>query len=220
MIGNGKGDASCLASFKNIVAILGRLMLCTIFLLAALANDITNFQRTAGYMASEGVPTPQVMHAGAIVFRIAGSLSIILGSQARIGVALLVFLVLATYFVPRPLDRERPHTQTGPDEPFHEEPRQDGGDAPDRRQWDGADEPRLGASLGGTARRSADRLNAGRRRHPGGGAEGGKGQAATGGSLWRPPGCVNMWGIRGPAPPAPGTLRQDKADLISGSSPL
>lgn len=84
---------------QGIVAVLGRLMLCTIFLLAALANDIPNFQRTAGFMASEGVPAPRVMLAGAIVFLIAGSLSIILGYKARIGAALLlVFLALATYF--------------------------------------------------------------------------------------------------------------------------
>ena len=50
-------------------------------------------------MAKEGVPAPQVMLAGAIVFLIAGSLSVILGYKARIGAALLlVFLVLATYY--------------------------------------------------------------------------------------------------------------------------
>jgi putative oxidoreductase len=58
-----------------------------------------NFQAVAGFMAKEGVPAPQVMLAGAIVFLIAGSLSVILGYQARIGAALLlVFLVLATYY--------------------------------------------------------------------------------------------------------------------------
>jgi len=31
-------------------------------------NKIPNFQGVAGYMASEGVPAPQVMLAGAIVF--------------------------------------------------------------------------------------------------------------------------------------------------------
>ena len=50
-------------------------------------------------MAAEGVPAPQFMLAGAIVFLIAGSLSVILGYKARIGAALLlVFLVLATYY--------------------------------------------------------------------------------------------------------------------------
>ena len=47
----------------------------------------------------KGVPMPKVMLAGAIVFLIAGSLSIIVGYKARIGASLLlIFLVLATYF--------------------------------------------------------------------------------------------------------------------------
>jgi putative oxidoreductase len=74
-------------------------LLCTIFLLSALGNDIPNFQGTAKAMAGEGVPAPRIMLAGAIVFLIAGSLSIIAGFKARFGaVLLLVFLVLATYF--------------------------------------------------------------------------------------------------------------------------
>ena len=50
-------------------------------------------------MTSEGVPAASFMLVGAIVFLIAGSLSIILGLKARVGaVLLIVFLVLATYF--------------------------------------------------------------------------------------------------------------------------
>ena len=42
---------------------------------------------------------PQVMLAGAIVFLILGSVSIVVGFKARVGAGLLlVFLVLATYF--------------------------------------------------------------------------------------------------------------------------
>ena len=86
-------------TLQGIVAVLGRLLLCTIFLLSAVGNKIPNFQAVAGYMAKEGVPAPQVMLAGAIAFLIAGSLSVILGYKARIGAALLlVFLVLATYY--------------------------------------------------------------------------------------------------------------------------
>jgi putative oxidoreductase len=86
-------------TLQGIVAVVGRILLCTIFLLAALGNKIPNFQAVAGVMAKEGVPAPQVMLAGAIVFLIAGSLSVILGYRARIGAALLlVFLVLATYY--------------------------------------------------------------------------------------------------------------------------
>jgi putative oxidoreductase len=84
---------------QGIGTVLGRIMIATIFLMSAVGNKIPNFNKVVGYMASEGVPFSQVMLVGAIVFLIAGSLSIIVGYKARIGAALLfVFLVLATYF--------------------------------------------------------------------------------------------------------------------------
>ena len=50
-------------------------------------------------MAGEGVPIPGVMLAGAIVFLLAGGVSVLVGYKIRVGAALLlVFLVLATYF--------------------------------------------------------------------------------------------------------------------------
>lgn len=86
-------------TLQGIVAVLGRVLLCTIFLLSAVGNIIPNFRSVAGTMATEGVPAPQLMLVGAIAFLIAGSLSIILGYKPRLGAALLlVFLVLATYF--------------------------------------------------------------------------------------------------------------------------
>ena len=84
---------------QAIGTLLGRIMIAAIFLMSAVGNKIPKFNDVAGYMASEGVPLPQVMLAGAIVFLVAGSLSIIVGYKARTGAALLlVFLVLATYF--------------------------------------------------------------------------------------------------------------------------
>lgn len=86
-------------SLSSFATVVGRLMIATIFLLSAVGNKIPNFQNVASYMASEGVPFSQVMLAGAIVFLIVGSMSIILGFHARVGAGLLfVFLVLATYF--------------------------------------------------------------------------------------------------------------------------
>ena len=55
-------------TLQGIVALLGRILLCTIFLLAAVGNKIPNFQAVSGAMAKEGVPAPQVLLAGAIVF--------------------------------------------------------------------------------------------------------------------------------------------------------
>lgn len=84
---------------QPVASVLGRLMIATIFLMSAVGNKIPQFNNVSAYMASEGVPIPQVMLAGAIVFLIAGSVSVIVGYKTRIGAALLlVFLVLATYF--------------------------------------------------------------------------------------------------------------------------
>jgi putative oxidoreductase len=83
----------------GLVNVLGRVMISTIFLMSAIGNKIPKFDDVAALMKTQGIPQPQVMLAGAIVFLIAGSLSIILGYRARIGAALLfVFLVLATYY--------------------------------------------------------------------------------------------------------------------------
>ena len=86
-------------TLQSVVAVIGRILLCTIFFMAAVGNKIPHFSGVAASMAKEGVPAPQLMLVGAIVFLIAGSLAVILGYKARIGAALLlVFLGLATYF--------------------------------------------------------------------------------------------------------------------------
>lgn len=84
---------------QGIVAVIGRVMLCTIFFMAAVGNKIPHFNDVAGVMAKVGIPAPQLMLVGAIVFLIAGSVSVIVGFHSRIGASLLlVFLILATYY--------------------------------------------------------------------------------------------------------------------------
>lgn len=86
-------------TLKGVATVAGRIMISTIFLLSAVGNKIPNFNDVANYMGSKGVPQAQLLLAGAIVFLIVGSLSIIVGFKARIGAALLlVFLILATYY--------------------------------------------------------------------------------------------------------------------------
>ena len=88
-----------LQMLQGTVAVLGRLMLCAIFLMAAVGNKIPNFEQVAEYMAGAGVPQPKIMLAGAIVFLIVGSVSIVFGYRARFGaLLLLVFLGLASYY--------------------------------------------------------------------------------------------------------------------------
>jgi len=84
---------------RGPLTVLGRLLLCTIFLLAAVGNKIPRFSDVANVMESVGVPVPHLMLAGAVVFLLVGSLSVIVGYKARIGaVLLLTFLALASYY--------------------------------------------------------------------------------------------------------------------------
>ena len=84
---------------SGVLNVLGRVLLSAIFFMSALGNKIPKFNDVAGYMAAEGVPAPKILLAGAIVFLIVGSISVIVGYKARLGAALLlIFLVLATYY--------------------------------------------------------------------------------------------------------------------------
>ena len=86
-------------AIRGPLTVVGRLLLCTIFLLAALGNKIPHFNDVASFMASAGVPAPRLLLVGAIVFLIVGSLSVIAGYKARVGAFLLLtFLVLASYY--------------------------------------------------------------------------------------------------------------------------
>jgi putative oxidoreductase len=86
-------------AIRGPLAVLGRLLLCTIFLLSAVGNKIPHFSDVAKIMESAGVPAPQLMLAGAIAFLLAGSVSVVVGYRARLGAALLfTFLVLASYY--------------------------------------------------------------------------------------------------------------------------
>ncbi|MFV0446044.1 MAG: DoxX family protein [Planctomycetaceae bacterium] len=87
------------AVLRAPVSILGRLCLVAIFLLSAIGNKIPQFSNVSQYMASQGVPAPQVMLAGAIAFLLLGGVSVLLGWWTRLGATLLLaFLVLATYY--------------------------------------------------------------------------------------------------------------------------
>jgi putative oxidoreductase len=85
---------------QGLLAVLGRIMLCTIFFLAAVGDKIPNFDQVATErMAPEGVPFPHFMLVGAIAFLLVGSVSVVVGYKARVGaLLLLVFLALAAFF--------------------------------------------------------------------------------------------------------------------------
>lgn len=86
-----------------IVSILGRMLLCAIFILSAVGKKIPEFEGTAAYMEAHHVPFARYALMGAIAFLIIGSVSVILGLRARFGAFLLaLFLIPTTYYFHNP----------------------------------------------------------------------------------------------------------------------
>jgi len=84
---------------KNITNVVARIMITLIFFMSAVGNKIPKFSQVVQAMTAEGVPIPQFSLAGAIVFLLAGSVSILVGYRTEIGASLLlIFLILATFF--------------------------------------------------------------------------------------------------------------------------
>lgn len=83
----------------DVINLIGRTLLASVFLLTALVSKIPDFHHVAEQMAQEGVPFPKVMLVGAIIFLLAGSLSLIAGFKARAGaLLLLIFTISGTYY--------------------------------------------------------------------------------------------------------------------------
>jgi putative oxidoreductase len=84
---------------RGVFSLLGRLVLCSIFLSSAVMEHIPKYQETLGAMEKQHVPYPQILLPGALVFMIAGSVSVIVGFKARFGaLLLLIFLGMAAFY--------------------------------------------------------------------------------------------------------------------------
>jgi putative oxidoreductase len=70
--------------------VVGRCLLALIFVISGWGK-ITGFPDSAGYMASKGIPFPQVLLVGAIAVEFIGGLMLMIGYKAR-WVALVIFL--------------------------------------------------------------------------------------------------------------------------------
>lgn len=84
-------------SFQNPLALAGRLLLALLFLPAGISK-IAGFAGTAGYIASKGLPLPELGVVIAIIMEVGGSLALIAGFRIRIAaLALAVFTLVATF---------------------------------------------------------------------------------------------------------------------------
>ncbi len=78
-------------ALKRYGPVVGRILLALIFVSSGFAK-ITGFAGTVGYIASKGLPLPQLAAIGAIVVELGGGTLLILGGKARwVAAALFVF---------------------------------------------------------------------------------------------------------------------------------
>ena len=83
----------------GVLGVIGRILLCTVFLAAAVGYTSPNVNSLAQTIAAKATLAPAMTLIGAIVVLAIGSVSVVVGYKARFGAfALLAFLVLTTYF--------------------------------------------------------------------------------------------------------------------------
>lgn len=83
-------------AFGNFAALLGRILLALIFVISGW-NKIGNFDMTAGYMASKGLPMTEILLGLTIAIELVGGLMIVFGWKARwAALAILLFLIPTT----------------------------------------------------------------------------------------------------------------------------
>ena len=80
--------------FQNRVALLGRILLGLIFVMSGFGK-IAGFAGTAAYIASRGLPLPEVLAALTIVVELGGGLMLLVGLFSRwAGLGLALFSIL------------------------------------------------------------------------------------------------------------------------------
>jgi putative oxidoreductase len=78
--------------------LVGRILIAFIFLFAGFGK-VTGFEGTVGYIASKGLPLPQLAAIAAIVVELGGSIMLIVGWNARLAAtAMFVFTAMTAVF--------------------------------------------------------------------------------------------------------------------------
>jgi putative oxidoreductase len=80
-------------------ALVGRILLAAIFVTSGF-NKIGGFEGTAGYIASKGLPVPQVLAALTILVELGGGILLVVGWKARwAAVAIAGFCLLSAFLI-------------------------------------------------------------------------------------------------------------------------
>jgi putative oxidoreductase len=84
------------SGFNSSAALVGRVMLAAMFLLAGISK-IGGFDGTVAYIASKGLPLPMALAVGTVLLEIVAGLALIVGWRARwAALALAAFTVIAS----------------------------------------------------------------------------------------------------------------------------
>ena len=83
---------------KSLASLCGRILLVLIFLSSGI-DKIQNFEGTAKYMATFGMPYTPYFLFGAIILELAGSVFVILGYYTRFGALLLLIFLIPTTII-------------------------------------------------------------------------------------------------------------------------
>lgn len=82
---------------QDALALVGRILIAVLFIPAGFGK-LTGFAGTVGYIASAGLPLPQVGAAAAIVVELGLGLALLVGYRARLAALVLAVFTLAASF--------------------------------------------------------------------------------------------------------------------------
>ncbi|RAQ42599.1 DoxX family protein [Arthrospira sp. O9.13F] len=82
----------------NYIPLIGRAFLATIFINSSVSK-ILDFAATEEMIALRGLPHPNLMLLGNIVFQLVGAFSLILGYKTRWGAIILILFLIPTTLV-------------------------------------------------------------------------------------------------------------------------
>jgi putative oxidoreductase len=83
---------------RDVAALVGRILMAILFIPAGFSK-IGGFAGTAGYIASKGLPLPEVGAAIAIAVEVVAGIALLIGWKTRWAALLLaVFTLVATFF--------------------------------------------------------------------------------------------------------------------------
>ena len=92
------GNTQVHTNAQDVAALVGRLLLAAIFITSGFGK-ITGFEGTVGYIASKGLPLPQLGAILAIVAELGGGILLAIGYKARWAALVLAVFTLAAGFL-------------------------------------------------------------------------------------------------------------------------